>query len=313
MVVRVFVAGGSGAMGRRLVPQLVARGHQVTATTTSTAKLGLLQQMGADAVAMDGLDAVSVGEAVAEARPDAIVHQMTGLSVAHAGKPDFRHPERFGALTNRLRTEGTDHLLAAAEATGVSHVVAQSVAMWPANREGGLVTEEEPLPPQELSAKLRIMSEPLHHVEDVVVKAGGAALRYGGFYGPGGGIEEQIELVRKRRLPIIGGGTGYFSWVHIDDAASATVLAVEQKATGVFNIVDDEPALVSEWLPYLAACVGAKRPLRIPKWLVRPLAGEMGVALMTEGRPFSNAKAKRELGWELRYPTWREGFKEEAA
>jgi nucleoside-diphosphate-sugar epimerase len=312
MVVRVFVAGGSGAMGRRLVPQLVARGHQVTATTTSTAKLGLLQQMGADAVVMDGLDAVSVGEAVAEARPDAIVHQMTGLSVAHAGKPDFRHPERFGALTNRLRTEGTDHLLAAAEATGVPHVVAQSVAMWPANRERGLVTEEEPLPPQELSAKLRIMSEPLHHVEDVVVKAGGAALRYGGFYGPGGGIEEQIELVRKRRLPIIGGGTGYFSWVHIDDAASATVLAVEQKATGVFNIVDDEPALVSEWLPYLAACVGAKRPLRIPKWLVRPLAGEMGVALMTEGRPFSNAKAKRELGWVLRYPTWRVGFKEEA-
>jgi len=312
IVVRVFVAGGSGAMGRRLVPQLVARGHQVTATTTSTARLGLLQQMGADAVVMDGLNAVSVGEAVAEARPDAIVHQMTGLSVAHAGKPDFRHPERFGALTNRLRTEGTDHLLAAAEATGVSHVVAQSVAMWPANREGGLVTEEEPLPPQELSAKLRIMSEPLHHVENVVVKAGGAALRYGGFYGPGGGIEEQIELVRKRRLPIIGGGTGYFSWVHIDDAASATVLAVEQKATGVFNIVDDEPALVSEWLPYLATCVGAKRPLRVPTWLVRPLAGEMGVALMTEGRPFSNAKAKRELGWGLRYPTWRVGFKEEA-
>jgi nucleoside-diphosphate-sugar epimerase len=313
MVMRVFVAGGSGAMGRRLVPQLVARGHQVTATTTSAAKLGLLKQLGADGVVMNGLDAVSVGEAVAAARPDAIVHQMTGLSVAHAGKPDFRHPERFGAITNRLRTEGTDHLLAAAEATGVSHVVAQSVAMWTANREGGLVTEEEPLPPQELPAKMRIMVEPLHHIEDVVVKAGGAVLRYGGFYGPGGGVEEQIELVRKRRLPIIGGGAGYFSWVHLDDAASATVLAVEQRAKGVFNIVDDEPAPVSEWLPYLAACVGAKRPLRIPKWLVRPLAGEMGMALMTEGRPFSNAKAKRELGWKLRYPTWREGFKEEAA
>jgi nucleoside-diphosphate-sugar epimerase len=309
---RVFVAGGSGAMGRRLVPQLVARGHQVTATTTSAAKLGLLQQLGADAVVMDGLDAVSVGEAVAAAKPDAIVHEMTGLSFAHAGKPDFRHPERFGALTNRLRTEGTDHLLAAAEATGVSHVVAQSVATWPANREGGLVTEEEPLPPRELPAKMRIMAEPLRHAEDAVVKAGGAVLRYGAFYGPGGGIEAQIELVRKRRLPIIGGGTGYFSWVHVDDAASATVLAVEQRAKGVFNIVDDEPAPVSEWLPHLAACVGAKRPLRIPKWLVRPLAGEMGVAIMTEGRPFSNAKAKRELGWELRYPTWREGFKEEA-
>jgi nucleoside-diphosphate-sugar epimerase len=310
---RVFVAGGTGAIGRRLVPQLVARGHQVTATTTSAAKLGLLKQLGGDGVVMDGLDAVSVGEAVAQARPDVIVHEMTGLSFAHAGKLDFRHPERFGALTNRLRIDGTDHVLAAAEATGVSHVVAQSYAMWTANREGGLVTEEEPLPVKDLPAKMRIIVEPLHHVEDVVVKSGGAVLRYGGFYGPGGGIEDQIELVRKRRLPIIGGGTGYFSWVHLDDAASATVLAVEQRASGVFNIVDDEPAPASEWLPYLAACVGAKRPLRIPKWLVRPLAGEMGVALMTEGRPFSNAKAKRELGWELRYPTWREGFKEEAA
>jgi nucleoside-diphosphate-sugar epimerase len=309
---RVFVAGGSGAVGRRLVPQLVARGHQVTATTTSAAKLGLLRQLGADAVVMDGLDAVSVGEAVAAARPDAMVHEMTGLSFAHAGKPGFRHPERFGAVTNRLRTEGTNHLLAAAEATGVSHVVAQSVATWPANREAGLVTEEEPLPPQELPAKMRIMAEPLRHVEDAVVKAGGAVLRYGAFYGPGRGVEGQIELVRKRRLPIIEGGTGYFSWVHVDDAASATVLAVERRARGVFNIVDDEPAPVSEWLPHLAACVGAKRPLRIPKWLVRPLAGEMGVAIMTEGRPFSNAKAKRELGWELRFPTWREGFKEEA-
>ncbi len=313
MVMRVFVAGGTGAIGRRLVPQLVARGHQVTATTTSAAKLGLLKQLGADGVVMDGLDAVSVGEAVAAARPDAIVHEMTALSFVYAGKLDFKHPERFGAITNRLRTEGTDHLLAAAEATGVSHVVAQSFAMWTANRERGLVTEEEPLRLQELPAKMRVIVEPLHHVEDVVVKAGGAALRYGGFYGPGGGIEDQIELVRKRRLPIIGGGTGYFSWVHLDDAASATVLAVEQRARGVFNIVDDEPAPVSEWLPYLAACVGAKRPLPIPKWLVRPLAGEWGMAIMTEGRPFSNAKAKRELGWELRYPTWREGFKEEAA
>jgi nucleoside-diphosphate-sugar epimerase len=295
------------------VPQLVARGHQVTATATSAAKLGLLEQLGADGVVMDGLDAVSVGEAVAAARPEAIVHEMTALSFAYVGKLDFKHPERFGALTNRLRTEGTDHLLAAAEATGVSHVVAQSLAMWTANREAGSVTEDEPLPLGKLPAKMRILAAPLHHVEDVVVKDGGAVLRYGGFYGPGGGIEDQIELVRKRRLPIIGDGAGYFSWVHLDDAASATVLAVEQKARGVFNIVDDEPAPVSEWLPYLAACVGAKRPLRIPKWLVRPLAGEMGVAMMTEGRPFSNAKAKRELGWELRYPTWREGFKAEAA
>ena len=311
MIMRVFVAGGTGAIGRQVVPQLVARGHQVTATTTSVGKLDLLEQLGAEGIVMDGLDAASVGEAVAAAEPDAIVHQMTGLSLAHAGKPNFRHPERFGAITNRLRTEGTDHLLAAAEATGVPHVVAQSVATWPAHRERGLVTEEEHLSLHELPAKFRVMAEPLHHVEDVVVKAGGAALRYGGFYGPGGGVEGQIELVRKRRLPIIGGGTGVFSWVHVDDAASATVLAVENKATGVFNIVDDEPAAVSEWLPHLAVCVGAKRPLRIPAWLVRPLAGEMGVAIMTDGRPFSNAKAKRELGWKLRYPTWREGFKEE--
>lgn len=310
---RVFVAGGTGAIGRRLVPQLVARGHEVTATTTSPAKLGLLEQLGADGVVMDGLDATSVGEAVAAARPDAIVHEMTGLSVAHAGKPDFRHPERFGAVTNRLRTEGTDHLLAAADASGVSHVVAQSVATWPANREAGLVTEDDALPPEDLPAKMRIIAEPLRHVEDVVVKAGGAALRYGAFYGSGGGIEDQIDLVRKRRLPIIGGGTGYFSWIHLDDAAGATVLAVEQRANGVFNIVDDEPAQVSEWLPHLAACVGAKRPLRVPKWLVRPLAGEMGVAIMTEGRPFSNAKAKKELGWELRHPSWRQGFQEEVA
>ena len=308
---RVFVAGGTGAIGRRLVPQLVAKGHQVTATTTSAENLRLLEQLGAEGVVMDGLDAVAVGEAVAKAGPDTIVHQMTALSMAHAGKPNFRHPERFGALTIRLRTEGTDHLLAAAEATGVPHVVAQSFAVWPAHHERGLVNEGEQLSLQELPAKFRMMAEPLRHTEDVVVKAGGAVLRYGGFYGPGGGVEDQIELVRKRRLPIIGGGTGYFSWVHLDDAASATVLAMEQKANGVFNIVDDEPARVSEWLPYLAACVGAKRPLRVPAWLVRPLAGEMGVAIMTEGRPYSNAKAKRELGWELRYPTWREGFKEE--
>jgi nucleoside-diphosphate-sugar epimerase len=296
-----------------LVPRLIARGHQVTATTTSADKLGVLKELGAEGVVMDGLDAVSVGEAVAKARPDAIVHQMTALAFAHAGKPNFRHPERFGAKTIRLRTEGTDHLLAAAEATGVSHFVAQSLATWPANRERGLVTEDEPLLAEELPASFRLMWEPLRHSEEVVVKAGGAALRYGAFYGPGGGIEDQIELVRKRRLPVIGGGTGYFSWVHLDDAASATVLAVEQRANGVFNIVDDEPAPVSEWLPHLARCAGAKPPRRLPAWLARMLAGEMMVGMMTEGRGFSNAKAKRELGWELRYPSWRQGFKKELA
>ena len=222
---RVFVAGGSGVIGRRLVPQLVARGHQVTATTTSAAKLGLLEQLGAEGVVMDGLDAASVGEAVAAARPDVIVNQMTALSVAHAGKPNPRRADRFFAATNRLRSEGIDHLLAAAEATGVSHVVAQGHASMNGIREGGWVkTEEDPLEVLE-------GTKAINHLEDVVVRAGGAVLRYGGFYGPGAN-DDQIELVRKRLLPIVGGGTGYVSWVHVDDAASATVLAVEQKAHG---------------------------------------------------------------------------------
>src|SRR5712691_7341010 len=311
MVVRVLVAGGTGVIGRRLVPQLVARGHQVRATTTSAAKLGLLEHLGAEGVVMDGLDAVSVGEAVAAARPDAIVHQMTGLSEAHAGKPNLRKADRFFAATNRLRSEGTDHLLAAAEATGVTNFVAQSFGAFNGIREGGWVkTEEDPMDPGPASA--RKGAEALRHLEDVVVKAGGAVLRYGSLYGPGA-IDDWGELVRKRQFPLVGGGTGYISWVHLDDAASATVLALEQKATGVFNIVDDEPAPGSEWLPYLAACAGAKRPIRIPKWLARLLAGEMAVIMMTEGRGFSNAKAKRELGWKLRYPSWRQGFKEELA
>jgi nucleoside-diphosphate-sugar epimerase len=303
---RVFVAGGTGVIGRRLVPQLVARGHQVTATTTSAGKLGLLERLGAEGVVMDGLDAVSVGEAVAAARPDAIVNQMTALSEAHAGKPNLRKADRFFASTNRLRSEGIDHLLAAAEATGVSHVVAQGHASMNGIRKGGWVkTEEDPLEVVE-------GTKAINHLEDVVVTAGGAVLRYGGFYGPGAN-DDQVKVVRKRLFPLVGGGTGYFSWVHVDDAASATVLAVEQKAKGVFNIVDDEPAPVSEWLPYLAECAGAKPPRRVPAWLARPLAGEMVVGMMTEGRGFSNAKAKRELGWELRYPSWRQGFKEELA
>ncbi|HEY7272731.1 MAG TPA: NAD(P)-dependent oxidoreductase [Actinoplanes sp.] len=309
---RVFVAGGSGVIGRRLIPQLVARGHQVTATTTSTAKLSLLERMGAVAVVMDGLDAASVGAAVAAARPDAIVHQMTAISMAHAGRPDFKHMDRYFAPTSRLRTEGTDHLLAAAEATGVPHVVAQSFGSFNGIRRGGWVkTEEDPLDPGTGTVMHRLL-EAIRYVEDVVVKAGGAALRYGAFYGPGA-TEDQVELVRKRQFPLVGGGTGYCSWVHLDDAASATVLAVEQRARGVFNIVDDEPAPASEWLPYLAACAGAKPPLRVPKWLARLLAGDLPVIMMTEGRGFANAKAKRELGWEPRYPSWRIGFKDELA
>jgi nucleoside-diphosphate-sugar epimerase len=236
---------------------------------------------------------------------------MTALSAAHAGKPDLKHPDRFFAATVRLRFEGTDHLLAAAEATGVSHVVAQSFGAFNGIREGGWVkTEEDPMDPGPASALQG--AEALGHLEDVVVKAGGAALRYGSLYGPGT-IDEWVKLMRKRQFPLVGGGTGYMSWVHLDDAASATVLALEHKAAGVFNVVDDEPAPASQWLPYLAACAGAKPPWRLPKWLARLLAGDMAVIMMTEGRGFSNVKAKAELGWELRYPSWRQGFSEELA
>jgi len=311
--VRVFVAGGTGVIGRRLVPQLVARGHQVTATTTSETRLGLLSHLGADAVVLDGLDAAAVGEAVAAARPDAIVNEMTALSETHAGKPNLRRPDRFFATTSRLRTEGTDHLLAAAQAAGVSNFVAQGAAIFNGTREGGWVkTEEDPLDMATLARKLVEGTKAIRHLEDAVVSAGGAVLRYGSLYGPGA-TDDQVKLVRRRMFPLVGGGTGYFSWVHLDDAASATVLAVEQRAAGIFNIVDDEPAPVSQWLPYLAECAGAKPPRRLPKWLARLVAGEMVVGMMTEGRGFSNAKAKRDLGWQLQYPSWRQGFREELA
>jgi nucleoside-diphosphate-sugar epimerase len=302
---RVFVAGGTGVVGRRLVPQLVARGHQVTATTTNPAKLGALGRMGAAAVMMDGLDSTSVREAVVMAAPDVIVHQMTAIG----GKADMKHFDRWFATTSRLRTEGTDHLLAAADAVGVSHFVAQSYASWNGIREGGWVkTEEDPLDLEEGTAAHPVM-EAIGYLEDAVAEVGGAALRYGSLYGPGA-TDDQVELVRKRQFPLVGGGAGYSSWVHLADAASATVLAVEQKARGVFNIVDDEPAPASEWLPYLAACAGAMPPMRVPAWLARMLAGDVAVTIMTEGRGFSNAKAKRELGWQPRYPSWRRGFRD---
>jgi nucleoside-diphosphate-sugar epimerase len=232
---------------------------------------------------------------------------MTGLSAAHAGKPDMRHFDRWFDTTNRLRIEGTDHLLAAAEASDVSHFVAQSYSSWNGIRTGGWVkTEEDPLDP-ETGTGFRTTAEAIRYVEDVVVKAGGAVLRHGTLYGPGV-LDYQVELLRKRQFPLIGGGTGYSSWVHLEDAASAAVRALEKRARGVFNIVDDEPAPAREWLPYLASCAGAKRPMRVPKWLGRLLAGDVVVTIMTEGRGFSNAKAKRELGWEPRYPTWRQGF-----
>jgi nucleoside-diphosphate-sugar epimerase len=311
-IMRVFVAGGTGVVGQRLVPQLLAGGHQVTATTTSPGKLGLLERLGADATVMDGLDAASVSDAVAAAKPDAIVHQMTAISPAHAGKPDIKHIDRFFATTIRLRVEGTDHLLAAAEAAGVSNFVAQSFGSFNGIREGGWIkTEEDPLDLHEGTPQ-HAVAEGIRHLEHAVLEADGAVLRYGALYGPGA-TDDQVELVRKRKFPVVGRGTGYSSWVHLDDAAAATVLAVEQQAKGVFNIVDDEPAPASEWLPYLAQSAGAKPPMRVPTWLARLLAGETAVIMMTQGRGFSNAKAKRELGWQLRYPSWRQGFKSELA
>ncbi len=309
MEMHVFVAGGSGVLGQRLVPQLVARGHRVTATTTNPAKVGLLERLGAEGVVMDGLDPVSVDKAVAEAGPDAIAHQMTAIAEAHAGKSDLKHFDRWFAGTSRLRIEGTDNLLAAAAANGVGHVVAQSYANWNGIRDGGWVkTEDDPLDPQ-VGTKAEPAMNAIQHVEDAVLEADGAVLRYGGLYGPGA-TDDQVELVQKRQFPLVGKGEGHSSWVHLDDAASATVLALEQRARGVFNIVEDEPAPASEWLPYLAESAGAKAPMRVPTWLARLLAGDVAVTMMTEGRGFSNAKAKRELGWELRYPSWRQGFKE---
>ena len=305
MTMRVFVAGGTGEIGRRLVPGLVERGHQVVATTTDPGRLALLERLGAEAVVLDGLDAVAVGEAVARAAPDAIVHQMTSIG----RKPDLRRMDRWFAATNRLRTEGTDHLLAAAHAAGVTTFVAQGYAAWNGLRSGDRVkTEETPQDPMTGTSAAPGMAA-LARMQDAVLGAGGAVLRYGWFYGPGA-LDELVAIVRKRQFPLVGAAQGQCSWVHVDDAARATVLAVEQRAEGVFNIVDDEPAAAQEWLPLLAACVGAKKPLRVPVWLARVLAGQVAVTMMTEGRGFSNAKARAGLGWDPRFASWRQGFEE---
>jgi 2-alkyl-3-oxoalkanoate reductase len=302
---RVFVAGAGGAIGRRLVPQLVAHGHEVFGSTTHAEKILELQGLGAEALVMDGLDAASVGEAVARAAPDVIVHQMTAL----AGINDLKHFDEGFAVTNELRTTGTDHLLAAAEAVGVRRFVAQSFTGWPNAREGGAVkTEADPLDPDPPKNQTRTLAA-IRRLEVAVLNAPleGIVLRYGSFYGPGAS-DDLVELIRRRKLPIAGDGGGVWSWIHLDDAASATVAAVERGKRGRFSVVDDEPAPVSEWLPYLAECVGAKPPRRVPVWLARLAVGDVGVSLMTQIRGSSNAKAKRELGWEPRW-TWREGFR----
>jgi len=307
---RVFVAGATGAIGVQLVPRLVASGHEVHGMTRRESRRAMLRDLGAVPVVADALDPDQVAEAVARARPDVIVHQLTAI-----GSIDMRHFDRDFALTNRLRTEGTDHLLSAGHAMGVRRFLAQGVASYAAYaRTGGPVkTEDDPLD----TAPVRAMRETLgaiRHVEEAVLGADwteGIVLRYGVFYGPGTSLApgaEQFELVRKRRLPLVGDSGGMWSFIHVADAAEATVAAVDRGTRGAYNVVDDDPASVAEWLPALAQQLGVKRPMRVPRFVGRMFAGEVGVVMMTDVRGASNAKAKRELAWRPAHPSWRQGF-----
>jgi len=313
---KVLVAGASGALGKQLVPRLVADGHEVVGTTRSESKLGLLRELGATGVVADLLDPDQVARVVAEASPEVIIHQLTALN-----RPfDVKHFDRTFEETNRLRTEGTDHLLAAGRAVGVKRFIAQSYTSWPFARTGGAVkTEEDPLDPTPPKA-MRKSLDAIRHVEDAVTGADwteGIVLRYGGFYGPGTSLSReggaQLEQIRQRKFPVVGDGGGVWSFVHIEDAAEATVAAVTRGRRGIYNIVDDDPAPVAEWLPVAARAVGAPAPRHVPRWLGRIAAGEAGVVMMTEVRGASNEKAKRELGWKPRHASWREGFAEVAA
>jgi nucleoside-diphosphate-sugar epimerase len=314
---KVFVAGASGALGMQLVPQLVAAGHEVVAMTRTPSKQDGLRALGARPVVADALDPDAVASAVGEAEPEVIVHQLTALS-GKMSLRDARHPERspMTKLTNRLRTEATDHLLAAGRAVGARRFVAQSFGAFRYARTGGPVqTEADPLDPNPPGA-MRPVVEALLYLEKAVTTIDwgeGLALRYGGFYGPGTSVSldpdaEMAGPIRKRQFPIVGGGGGVMSFVHVEDAAAATAIAVERGEPGIYYVVDDEPAPMREWLPVLADALGAKPPRRIPRWLGRLVAGEMATLMMTEVRGASNAKAKRELGWQLRYPSWRLGF-----
>jgi nucleoside-diphosphate-sugar epimerase len=313
----VFVAGATGTLGRALVPQLVARGHEVVGMTRTASKQDGLRALGARPLMADALDPDAVAHAVASAEPEVIVHELTAFS-APMSMRDTRHPERSSAviMTNRLRTEATDHLLAAGRAVGARRFVAQSFGAFRFARAAGPVqTEADPLDPNP-PASMRAGLAGILHLEQAVTTiewGEGLALRYGTFYGPGTGISlapdaQMAAPIRKRRFPLVGGGGGVWSFVHIEDAAAATAVAVEHGPTGIYNIVDDEPAPVREWLPALASALDAEPPRRVPRWLARLAAGEMATAMMTDVRGSSNTKAKRELGWQLRYPSWRLGF-----
>jgi nucleoside-diphosphate-sugar epimerase len=308
---RVFLAGAAGAVGRRLIPALVQAGHSVFGLTRSEKKADAIRANGAQPVIGDALDRDAVMKAVQQATPHAIIHQLTAISQ----KMDMRHFDREFALTNRLRSEGTDYLIAAGLKVGVRRFVAQSYAGWPYQRTGGPVkTEDDPLDPNPPKPFRRSL-EAIQHLESTVLGTPameGLVLRYGGFYGPGNAVGEGgmvLEMLRKRMFPVIDGGTAVWSFIHIDDVAKATLAALERGAPGVYNITDDEPARVSQWLPELALATGAKPPFHIPAWLGRLLIGEAGIVMMMHARGASNAKAKRELSWNLIWPTWREGFR----
>ena len=304
---RIFVTGATGALGRHLVPGLVAAGHEVTATTRTPGKVAQLRAAGAEPVVLDGLDREAVIAAVLAAAPEVVVHQMTAL----AGMRSLRNADRVFAVTDELRTRGTDNLLAAAARAGTRRVIAQGYAgPGPDERSGGrLKTEEDPLGWRPIRSAARMVAAIKHVDKTVPLEVPeGIVLRYGSFYGPGAS-DVLLEMLRKRQLPVVGGGTGIWSFIEITDAAAATIAAVDRGAPGLYNVVDDDPAPVAEWLPYLAKVAGAKPPLRVPAWLGRLLAGEFVVAQMTTSRGSSNEKARKELGWEPRYASWREGFR----
>jgi 2-alkyl-3-oxoalkanoate reductase len=299
---RVFVAGASGAIGTRLVPQLIADGHEVIGTFRAAGRDERIRALGAEPIELDVLDNRAVRQAVLAARPDAIIHEATAL----ANMRWSRSLDRSFALTNRIRTEGTDALLAAAREAGVRRFVAQSFASYRYAPEGSWVkTEDDPLDPSPPAAA-RQTNAAMAHLDQAVTAAGGIALRYGGFYGAGD--DGFASMVRKRRYPVIGDGAGVTSWIHLDDAAAATVLALDHDGPAIYHIVDDEPAPMRDWLPVFADALGARRPWRAPRWLAALIAGGAMAAMATQSRGASNAKAKRELGWTLRYPSWRQGF-----
>jgi 2-alkyl-3-oxoalkanoate reductase len=308
--VRVFLVGAASAIGRRLVPLLVERGDAVLGTTTSAGKTEEIAGLGAEPVVLDVLDRAATVAATVTAKPDVVIHQATALS----GTFDVKNADRFFTQTNKLRTIGTDNLLAAAREAEVRRVIAQSYTGWPNARGHGLANEDDPLDPKP-AGKARQTIAAIGHVESVVPAMDsieGVVLRYGSFYGPGtsmGPDGEITERVRKRQFPIVGDGGGVWSFVPIDDAAAATVAALEQAKPGLYNICDDEPAPVREWLPAFAEAVGAKPPMRVPAWIGRLAIGENGVRMMTAIRGSSNAKAKRELGWAPAHPSWRGGFR----